>query len=123
VPVSKALREAEETLATGRRSSRSLHAAQGKLLAAAAALSDPKAHAEQSLSWGRAARLAIAVPGPDGVLPVGIFETDTLGRYKTVFWTPGGEPFRGEALGKVAGRPEGFRYRWEHKLGSSWPTT
>ena len=115
VPASKALREAEATLAAAPRSARSLHAAQGKLLAAAEALSDPEAHAQGSLSWGRSSHLAIAVPGPDGALPAGVFETDVVGRRKSVFWAPGDDAFRGEPLATVVGRPEGFRYRWEDK--------
>jgi len=115
VPVSKALGDAEATVAGAPRSARSLHAAQGQLLAAAEALSDPEAHAQGSLSWGRSAHLAIAVPGPDGALPAGVFETDVVGRRKSVFWAPGDDAFRGEPLAMVVGRPEGFRYRWEDK--------
>lgn len=113
VPVSKALRDAEATVAGAPRSPRSLHAAQGKLLAAAEALSDPEAHAQGSLSWARSSHLAIAVPGPDGDLPAGVFETDVVGRRKSVFWAPGDDAFSGEPLAIVVGRPEGFRYRWE----------
>lgn len=114
VPVSKALHEAEATLVAAPRSARTLHAAQGKLLAAAEALSDPEAHAQGSPPWG-SSHLAIAVPGPDGALPAGVFETDVVGRYKNVFWAPGDDAFGGEPLAKVVGRPEGFRYRWEDK--------
>jgi hypothetical protein len=115
VPVSKALHDAEAILVAAPRSARKLHAAQGKLLAAAEALSDPEAHAQRSPSWGRSSHLAIAVPGPDGDLPTGVFETDVVGRYKNVFWAPGDDSFHGEPLANVLGRPEGFRYRWEDK--------
>lgn len=115
VPVSKALRDAEATIASAPRSPRSLYTAQGRLLAAAEALSDPEAHVQGSLSWGRASHLAIAIPGPDGALPAGVFETDLIGRQKTVFWAPGEDVFRGEPLAVVVGRPEGFRYRWEDR--------
>lgn len=115
VPVSKALRDAQATIADAPRSARSLYTAQGKLLAAAEALSDPQAHVQGSLSWRRSSHLAIAIPGPDGALPDGVFETDVVGRQKTVFWAPGDHVFRGEPLAIVVGRPEGFRYRWEEK--------
>jgi hypothetical protein len=115
VPVSKALHDAEATLAAAPRSARTLHAAQGKLLAAAEALSDPEAHAQRSPSWGRSSHLAMAVPGPDGALAAGVFETDVVGRFKNVFWVPGDDAFHGEPLATVVGRPEGFRYRWEDK--------
>lgn len=115
VPVSKALHDAEATLVAAPRSARTLHAAQGKLLAAAEALSDPEAHAQRSPPWGSSSHLAIAVPGPDGDLPNGVFETDVVGRIKNVFWAPGDTSFHGEPLANVVGRPEGFRYRWEDK--------
>ena len=115
VPVNNALHDAEAMLAAAPRSARTLHTAQGKLLTAAEALSDPEAHVQGSLAWGRSSHLAIAVPGPDGALPAGVFETDVIGRYKNVFWAPGDNAFRGELLAKVVGRPEGFRYRWEDK--------
>ena len=114
VPVGKALHDAEAMLSAAGRSARTLHAAQGKLLAAAEALSDPEAHAQGSLSW-RSSHLAVAVPGPDGALPAGVFETDVVGKYKNVFWAPADDAFRGQPLANVAGRPEGFRYRWEDK--------
>ncbi|MCA1708883.1 MAG: hypothetical protein LC808_38655 [Actinobacteria bacterium] len=82
---------------------------------AAEALSDPEAHAQGSLSGGRSSHLAIAVPGPDGALPAGVFETDVVGRRKSVFWAQGDDAFRAEPLAIVVGRPEGFRYRWEDK--------
>jgi len=115
VPVSKALRDAEATAVAAPRSARSLHAAQGKLLAAAEALSNPQDHAQGSVAWARSSHLAIAVPGPDGALPAGVFETDVVGRQKSVFWAPGDDAFRGEPLPIVVGRPEEFRYRWEDK--------
>ena len=115
VPVSSALRDAEATVAAAPRSARSLHTALGKVLAAAQALSDPEAHAQGSLSLGRSSHLAIAVPGPDGTLPAGVFETDLVGRQKSVFWAPDDDPFRGEPLATVVGRPEAFRYRWDDK--------
>ena len=114
VPISKALHDAEAALVAAPRSARTLHAAQGKLLVAAEALSDPEAHVQGSPSWDRSS-LAIAVPGPDGDLPAGVFETDVVGRYKNVFWAPGDGAFRVEPLANVVGRPEGFRYRWEDK--------
>ncbi len=115
VPVSRALHDSETTLADTPRSARSLHAAQGRLLSAANALADPEAY---TTGFPRAGHLAIAVPGPDCALPAGFFETQMVGRYKNVFWT--GTALNGEALATVAGRPDGFRYRWEDKRVRVW---
>ncbi len=112
VPVSKALRDAEATVADSPRVARALHAARGQLLAAAAALADPQAHAEQAAAWG-IPHLGIAVPGPDGLLPDGVFATAADGRYKNVLWASSGDPLDEAPLARIAGRPEGFRYRWQ----------
>ncbi len=74
-------------------------------------------------SWARLTTLRLGtasgglgpVPGPDGALPTGIFETAGVGRNKSVFWVPGAEAFRGQALAEVVGRGEGFRYRWDDR--------
>lgn len=114
VPLNKALKEAEATLTTAPRSPRQLDAARTGLLAAAAAFTDPDEYERRSVSSGRA-NLSIAVPGPDGSLAQGLFETDSDGRRKTVRWAPDSNLLATSELAEMAGRPPGFRYHWEDK--------
>jgi hypothetical protein len=62
--------------------------------------------------YGR--HLAVAVPGPAGFAP-GTFETQTVGRHKLVYWAPDGDSYSTRTLAQLAGRPDGFRYRWADK--------
>ncbi|MFN2617722.1 MAG: hypothetical protein ABR581_11485 [Thermoleophilaceae bacterium] len=110
--MSEALQRAEAAVAASPRSSRSLQSSLATLLSAAGALGNPEATATQRISYGR--HLAVGVPGPAG-FAAGTFETDTVGRYKGVYWAPDGDSHSTRTLGQQAGRPEGFRYRWQDK--------
>ena len=111
VPVSDALQEGDSAVAAAPRSSRSLQRALERLLSVAAALADPEANTKLV---AMNPHLAVAVPGPSG-FPRGTFETDHVGRLKGVLWAPDEDISSTQALAVLAGRSEGFRYRWDDK--------
>jgi hypothetical protein len=111
LPVSDALRRADSTIDRATRSTRALQLALDSLVSAAAALADPEANAKRFSSGPR--QLAVAVPGPAGFAG-GTFETEMVGRSKLVYWAAE-DTYATKPLPQLAGRAEGFRYRWDDK--------
>ena len=112
-PVSRALRAAADTLAERTRSTRRLDNVRRNLVAAAVAIKDPET--ARRTSYTRITRLPVVVPGPDGTVPSGVIDCDLEAGTRTVRWYPDGWKREGELLSVVAGRPTGFRYRWQDR--------